>query len=222
MQLRYSSGPPYICQWLHSSYLLLRDCNSNWLSDCLLHGVTIGFWPCSSLFDSSSISFLDDASEPTQTSANLYRLKINKIKCKKYRDYGGCTFACHLRLRLNFKSKCFQKLTTRTNILTFSLFISCKDKRKPYPLDCPLALFSKNLISSTSVIPTDRMASVRSSSVVHCVETKQHYFKLQACFENKTFFFLHGMKSHWCACYLPMWGFLCIGQSFCPCRCTPH
>lgn len=106
-------------------YLLLRDCNSNWLSDCLLHGVTIGFWPCSSLFDSSSISFLDDASEPTQTSANLYRLKIDKISKNKTKhgDYVGCIFVYHSRLCLNFKSKCLQKLTTRTNILTFSLFI---------------------------------------------------------------------------------------------------
>lgn len=72
-----------------SSHLLLRDCNSNWLSDCLLHGVTIGFWPCSSLFDKSSISFLDDASEPTQTSANLYGFKKKKKKVynKIYRMY---------------------------------------------------------------------------------------------------------------------------------------
>lgn len=53
------------------SFLLLRDCISNWLRDCLLHGVTMGFCPWSSLFESSSINFLDDASEPTHTSANL-------------------------------------------------------------------------------------------------------------------------------------------------------
>lgn len=58
---------PRLC----SSYLLFRDCISNWLRDCLLHGVTMGFCPWSSLFESSSINFLDDASEPTHTSANL-------------------------------------------------------------------------------------------------------------------------------------------------------
>lgn len=37
------------------------------------------------------------------------------------------------------------------------------------PLDWPFALFSKNLISSTSLMPIERMASVKSSSVVHHV-----------------------------------------------------
>lgn len=50
---------------------LFRDCISNWLSDCLLQGVTMGFCPCSSRLDSRSINFLDEESEPTQTRANL-------------------------------------------------------------------------------------------------------------------------------------------------------
>lgn len=56
---------------LRMTLSLFRDCISNWLSDCLLQGVTIGFCPCSSRLDSRSISFLDEESEPTQTSANL-------------------------------------------------------------------------------------------------------------------------------------------------------
>lgn len=58
---------------------LFRDCISNWLSDCLLHGVTSGFWPCSSRFDNKSISFLDEASEPTQTRANLSSTENDKL-----------------------------------------------------------------------------------------------------------------------------------------------
>lgn len=100
-------GPALPSPDIWPDWVLLRDCISNWLRDCLLHGVTMGFCPWSSLFESSSINFLDDASEPTHTSAN--------------------------------------------------------------PFDWPLALFSKNLISSTSEMPIDRIASVRSSSVVHHV-----------------------------------------------------
>lgn len=100
-------GPAFPSPDICPDCVLFRDCISNWLSDCLLQGVTIGFCPCSSRLDSRSISFLDEESEPTQTRAN--------------------------------------------------------------PFDWPFARFSKNLISSTSLIPTERIASVKSSSVVHHV-----------------------------------------------------
>lgn len=51
--------------------LLFLDCISNWLRNCLLHGVTTGFCPCNSLLGNKSINFLEDASDPTPTRANL-------------------------------------------------------------------------------------------------------------------------------------------------------
>lgn len=71
VQVKWTLAECILKKSVHLSDLLLRDCISNWLRDCLLQGVTMGFWPWSSLFDSSSINFLDDASEPTQTSAKL-------------------------------------------------------------------------------------------------------------------------------------------------------
>lgn len=100
-------GPAFPSPDICPPDVLFRDCISNWLRDCLLQGVTMGFCPCSSRLASRSSSFLEDASEPTHTRAN--------------------------------------------------------------PLLCPLALFSKNLISSKSLMPIDPIASVKSSSVVHHV-----------------------------------------------------
>lgn len=71
LQYIFICSKNYFCDKFNLEHLLLRDCISNWLRDCLLHGVTIGFWPWSSLFDSRSINFLDDPSEPTHTRANL-------------------------------------------------------------------------------------------------------------------------------------------------------
>ncbi len=61
-----------MCWFVCELVSLFRDCISNWLSDCLLQGVTIGFCPCRSRLDSRSISFLEEESEPTQTRANLW------------------------------------------------------------------------------------------------------------------------------------------------------
>lgn len=52
-----------------------------------------------------------------------------------------------------------------------------KGKEEAHPLLCPLALFSKNLISSKSLMPIDPMASVKSSSVVHWKGEALFYIK---------------------------------------------
>lgn len=143
--------------------LLLRDCISNWLRDCLLHGVTMGFCPWSSLLDNRSINFLDDASEPTHTRANLEHLEED--------------------VHLYRLENCFLKdWSTRLSSI-LKTYLSTSRHWRAHPLDWPLARFSKNLISRTSEMPIDRIASVRSSSVVHC-ETKDSIVSIPGLIQN--------------------------------------
>lgn len=66
--------------------LLFLDCISNWLRNCLLHGVTTGFCPCNSLLGNKSINFLEDASDPTPTRANLKGNKKNYTPICSFSD----------------------------------------------------------------------------------------------------------------------------------------
>lgn len=75
-------------------------------------------------------------------------------------------------------------------------------------------------------MPIDRIASVRSSSVVHCTTKDSIIIFALACLiwyqcnvlkvADKC---LH-LACHTILWYPPMWGFLYTGQSFCLCRCT--
>lgn len=66
--------------------LLFLDCISNWLRNCLLHGVTTGFCPCNSLLGNKSINFLEDASDPTPTRANLKGNKKSYTTIRSFSD----------------------------------------------------------------------------------------------------------------------------------------
>lgn len=185
--------------------LLLRDCISNWLRDCLLHGVTMGFCPWSSLLDNRSISFLDDASEPTHTRANLEHSEED--------------------VHLYRLENCFLKdWSTRLSLIQgTSNDISHIHQQTPMSSPFRLAIGSvfkeldlKNIWdaywpnSFCQVFVCCPLQNKRQ----HCQHTRAH-----SKHKSNVWRFNTNLS---CNRSSPMSGFLCTGQSFCLCRCKPH